>query len=154
MDSSHLNLFFLIKPSLSHRLKKWGRGATEKGWCLLCISPEICHPRLAFHIHPETNLPGIRQQAGSRYWLSDNRHLVNWRQSCKRERSNGFSSFQLHYVRLADHIRHYGNQQMKTILICIENKCKKGGLRESRGGECFPGQPDRPLLRPFNHLLT
>lgn len=89
-----------------------------------------------------------------KYWFSDTRHLVNWRQSCKRECSNDFSSFQLHYVRLADRIWHYGNQQMKTILISIENKCKKGGLEEEPGEECFPGQPDRLLLRPFNHLLT
>lgn len=154
MDSSHLSLFFLIKPSLSHRLKKWGRRLLGKGGVYFESQPRFATQGRLVTYTPEANLPGVRQQAGGRYWLSDNRHLVNWRQSCKRECSNGFSSFQLHYVRLADHIRHYGNQQMKTILICIENKCKKGGLGESQGGECFPGQPDRPLLRPFNHLLT
>lgn len=76
---------------------------------------------------------GICQEAKEKSSLSHTRPSVNWRQSCERECSNDFSSFQPPDVRLADRIWHYGNQQMKTILISIENKCKKGGLEEGPG---------------------
>lgn len=42
----------------------------------------------------------------------------------------------------------------KPYWSALRTNVKKVVLRRSRGEECLPGQPDRPLLRPFNHLLT
>lgn len=42
----------------------------------------------------------------------------------------------------------------KPYWSALRTNVKKVVLRRSWGEECFPGQSDRPLLRPFNHLLT
>lgn len=85
MDSSHLNLFFLIKPSLSHRLKKWGRGLLRKGGVYFASHPRFATQGWLFTYTPkQTSLVFVNKQevdTGSRitgiWWTGDSRASEN-----------------------------------------------------------------------------